>query len=371
MNEADDEIEIEDQDELELTAHPHQMGTDTQIRIAKEQSSVFELLRKESRGDLVLAPDFQRKNVWDRKHQSELIESILMGIPIPLIYLFEDEEGIRQIVDGKQRITALKEFKNDTFALTNLTMLPKLKGKKFNDIPPMLQAKLEDYQLHAYVIQSPTPEYVKFNIFERVNRSGINLNKQEMRHALYQGKATTLIQELAESQAFRSATGNGVKSYRMRDRYLVLRFVAFYLWITDQFDDASIQYKSDVDGFLASIMKYLNTKASPALIEQVKSVCLAGMGNVYQVLGDEAFRFKSKDGGNRRPINMGLFEMLVFAFMDVDPSQLDHNKAKTFVDGYKQEVDDEGLFSGSIDTTEYVKARFDKAQKITQGLKNA
>lgn len=371
MIEADDDIEIENQDELELTAHPHQMGTDTQIRIAKEQSSVYELLRKESRGDLVLAPDFQRNNVWDRKHQSELVESILMGIPIPLIYLFEDEEGVRQIIDGKQRITALKEFINDQFSLTNLSMLPDLKGKKFTSIPPLLQAKLEDYQLHSHVIQPPTPEYVKFNIFERVNRAGINLNKQEMRHALYQGKATTLIQELAESQPFKLATGNGVKPNRMRDRYLVLRFVAFYLLTTGQLQGSAIQYKSDVDAFLASVMKFLNTKASALLIDHAKQACLNGLDSVYQVLGNEAFRFQSNSGGNRRPVNMGLFEMLVFAFCHIDPTQLDHQKAKELIDYHKQNVDDEGLFSGSIDTSDSVKTRFDTAKKITQGLKDA
>ena len=93
-----------------------------------------------------------------------------MGIPIPLIYLFEDEDGVRQIIDGKQRITALKGFLNNEFPLTELSMLPNLKGKRFFDILLLLQAKLEDYQLHSYVIQPPTPEYVKFNIFERVNR---------------------------------------------------------------------------------------------------------------------------------------------------------------------------------------------------------
>lgn len=134
-------IELEDQQDLELTSHPHQMGTDTEIRIAKEQSSVFELLRRENRGNLVLAPDFQRKNVWDRKHQSELIESVLMGIPIPLIYLFEDENGIRQIIDGKQRISALKNFINNNFQLTELSMLPELKGKIFSDIPNYFRLK--------------------------------------------------------------------------------------------------------------------------------------------------------------------------------------------------------------------------------------
>ncbi|MGL1931812.1 MAG: DUF262 domain-containing protein [Desulfotalea sp.] len=368
-NIGDDTIEIENQDELELTAHPHQMGTETQVRITKEQSSVFELLRREQRGALVLAPDFQRKNVWDRKHKSELIESILMGIPIPLIYLFEDEDGVRQIVDGKQRITALKEFLNNIFALTNLSMLPSLRGKRFDKIPPLLQAKLEDYQLHSYVIQPPTPEHVKFNIFERVNRGGVNLNKQEMRHALYQGRATTLIQELAESHEFKLATGNGIKPNRMRDRYLVLRFVAFYLYRTGQLP--GIIYHSDVDAFLAAVMKYLNTKAYNSTIEHVKSVCLFGMQNVFHILGGEGFRFQSNNGGKRRPINMGLFEMLVFAFCYTDTSQLDPKQATKIIDKYKLDVDEQGLFSGSIDTTDYIKIRFDTAIEISEGLNNA
>ncbi|MGK0379121.1 MAG: hypothetical protein ACJA1Z_002945 [Patiriisocius sp.] len=369
MNDIDNDIEFEGQDELELTSPPHQMGTDTQVRIAKEQSSIFEILRREARGDLVLAPDFQRQNVWDKKHKSELIESILMGIPIPLIYLFEDEEGVRQIIDGKQRITALKEFINNEFNLSYLSMLPQLKGYKFNEISPLLQAKIEDYQLHSYIIQPPTPESVKFNIFERVNRGGINLNKQEMRHALYLGKSTDLIHELAESQEFKLSTGNGVKPNRMRDRYLILRFVAFYLLTTDQLP--KIQYRSDVDSFLASVMKFLNTQAKDSLIKHVKWVCLFGMKNVYQVLGHDAFRFSAKNGGNRRPVNMGLFEMIVFSFSYIDPSKISSDKAKAIVEDYKIKVDEQELFSGSIDTSEYVRIRFDTAQQITERVNNA
>ena len=107
------------------------------------------------------------------------------------------------------------------------------------------------------------------------------------------------------------------------------------------------------------------------MIDHAKQVCLNGMKNVYQVLGGEAFRFKPKGEGNRRPVNMGLFEMLVFAFFDVNPTQLDLEKAKKLVDTYKLDVDEKGLFSGSIDTTEYVRTRFDTAKQITQGLKNA
>ncbi|MEC6813998.1 DUF262 domain-containing protein [Photobacterium toruni] len=365
----DDLIELENQDELELAAHPHPMGTETQIRIAKEQSSVYELLRKESKGLLVLAPPFQRIDVWDKKHKSELIESILMGIPIPLIYLFEDENGIRQIVDGKQRITALKEFINNKFSLSDLAMLPRLKGQKFDQIPSLLQAKLEDYQLQTYVIQPPTPESVKFNLFERVNRGGVNLNKQEMRHALYQGRATILLEDLASSQEFKLATGSGVKFNRMRDRYLILRFIAFYLYVTQQLPN--IQYRSDIDGFLASVMRFLNHQASNDLIEHVKSVCLVGMKNTAAVLGDNGLRFSSKVGGKKRPINMGLFEMLVFVFCYVDLSKIESQETKLLITKQKIEIDDMNLFAGSIDTITSVTERFNRALQIIQRIKHA
>lgn len=369
MTNTDDEIEFEGQDDLDLTSHPHPMGIDTPVRIAKEQSSVFELLRREERGALVLSPDFQREDVWKTKDKSELIESILIGIPIPLIYLFEDEEGIRQVIDGKQRITALKKFLKGEFALFGLSMLAHLNGKKFLEIPPLLQAKLEDYQLHTYIIQPPTPELVKFNIFERVNRGGVKLNKQEMRHALYLGKATQLIEELAKSENFKLATGTDIKPKRMRDCYLVLRFVGFYLLMTNQL--SGIQYRSDIDDFLAMVMKFLNTKASDELLEQVKYACELGMNNVYQVLGSEAFRFQSKKGGKKRPVNMGLFEMLVFSFCYIVAKTCNKEKAMCVVDKYKLEIDEEGFFSNSIDTTEHVNKRFKISMQITNELRNA
>lgn len=371
MNDADDVIEIENQDELELNAHPHPMGTDTEVRIAKDSYSVFELLRREERGSLILSPDFQRNDVWNDQRQSELVESILMGIPIPVIYLFENENGIRQIIDGKQRTTALKRFINNKLTLKQLLMLPKLNGLKFNEIPPILQSKLEDYQLNVYIIQPPTPEYVKFNIFERVNRGGMNLNKQEMRHALYQGRSTQLIESLADSLSFKRATGNGVNSERMRDRYLILRFIAFFLLILNKLP-TKIKYRSDIDSFLASVMTFINTTDQDKLIKEVEMWCVTGMERVYNVLGSEAYRFAPKsEGGNRRPINMGLFEMLTFAFCFVEPEKIDSKHAKALVKQYKEDIDSEGYLSGSMDTLDYIKIRFDTAREIARGLEDA
>lgn len=371
MSEPEDIIEIENQDELELNSHPHPMGTDTEVRIAKDSYSVFEFLRREEKGSLILSPDFQRNDVWNDQRQSELVESILMGIPIPVIYLFENENGIRQIIDGKQRTTALKKFINNNLVLKHLLMLPKLNGLRFNEIKPILQAKLEDYQINVYIIQPPTPEYVKFNIFERVNRGGMNLNKQEMRHALYQGRATQLIEKLADSSSFKNATGNGVNSERMRDRYLILRFVSFYLFILEKLP-SGIEYRSDIDSFLALVMNFINSTEQDTLIKDVETFCVIGMNRVYQVLGSDAYRFEPKyTGGNRRPINMGLFEMLTFAFCCVDIDKINVENAKTLVEQYKRDIDSEGYLSGSMDTSDYIKIRFDTAYEIARGLKNA
>ncbi|WP_145551223.1 DUF262 domain-containing protein, partial [Yersinia intermedia] len=367
-NSEEQDTEFEGDDSLDISVHPHPLGINTEIRIAKDQYSVYELLRKEQQKRVVLAPDFQRNDVWERRDKSELVESVLMGIPVPLIYMFEDENGVRQVVDGKQRITALKQFLNGDYRLTDLIMLSNLSGKNFCELDPLLQSRLEDYQIAVYVIQPPTPEKVKFSIFERVNRSGTKLNKQEMRHALYQGKATDLIQELAESHEFKLATGYGVKSERMRDRYLVLRFVGFYLLVTGQLKN--IEYRSDIDAFLAAVMKYINKSAPDSVIENVKLACLHGMKNIYDLLGGEAFRFRPKSGGKRRPINMGLFEMLTFAFCYLTPSNVDSDNAILITDNYKNNIDDQGIFSGIVDTSDYVKLRFDMAQEIIRGLNN-
>ncbi|VFN02615.1 MAG: Protein of unknown function DUF262 [Candidatus Kentron sp. G] len=102
---------------------------DATVRIASESASVFQLKRKFDKNPplLKLDPDFQRESVWDSKQKSELIESILMGIPLPLIYVKEDDEGVYIVVDGRQRLTTLFQFMNHEFPLRNLKVLVQLR----------------------------------------------------------------------------------------------------------------------------------------------------------------------------------------------------------------------------------------------------
>ena len=163
------------------------------INVSKDDNSIFELKRQFDKQRIQLSPSYQRGNVWSQKQKSELIESILMGIPLPIMYFFEDKNGIKQVVDGKQRLSALFDFMENKFTLTDLSIMSELKGKKFKDLDGINQGKIEDYKVSINVIKPPTPDRIKFDIFDRVNRGGTSLNNQAMRNAIYQGVATKLL----------------------------------------------------------------------------------------------------------------------------------------------------------------------------------
>ncbi|EAL9952893.1 DUF262 domain-containing protein, partial [Campylobacter jejuni] len=208
MKELEKLEELEGEDSLDINNDENykQIYPLEKIRIEKGRMSFFEIKRRQERGDIQISPEFQREDVWNYKQKSELIESVLMGIPIPVFYFFESKDTKIQVVDGRQRITTFIDFMNDKFDLKQVKIITDIIGKKFSDLNVIQQRKIEDYQIDTYTIQPPTPEQVKFNIFDRVNRGGTRLNNQEMRNALYQGNSTELINELSKEECFKKAT---------------------------------------------------------------------------------------------------------------------------------------------------------------------
>ncbi|MDR1759422.1 MAG: DUF262 domain-containing protein [Fibrobacter sp.] len=332
----------------------------SQIKIDKDQFSLFELKRKfedKNRQDILIDPDFQRNFVWSYVQKSELIESILMGIPLPVIYLFEQADGKKQVVDGRQRLTSIFSFMNNEFALTELKILNDESTKKFEKLNPLLQAKIEDYQIQAYLIKPPTPERIKFDIFDRVNRSGTQLNHQEMRNALHQGKSTRLIKELAETLEFKEATGNAITDKRMKGRYIIIRFLSFYMLQMGWLKEEKIEYKSDIDDFLSKTMMYINAMTDE-YIQELRDTFLKAMKRSYRILGSDGFRFtKRTDEGNRRPINMALFEALTYLFTHDFIDSAKPENLKTEIESLKTKFDNQG-FSQQVDSSTKVEERF-------------
>jgi hypothetical protein len=359
-------IEEQTKDILEGEEDSNDIYPNATVKISKEQFSIYDLKRQyDKRQKIIIAPIFQRNDVWNSKQKSELIESVLMGIPIPIMYFFEGKDGKRQVVDGRQRLTTFFSFIDGEFKLNNLKILKEQNGKRFEDLEPVYQSLIEDYQLLIYIIQPPTPEKVKFDIFDRVNRGGTQLNHQEMRNALYQGKSTELLNRLVKLDCFKQATGDAINSTRMKDKYVVLRFLSFYMlhenWLGE------ITYKSDIDDFLAKTMEFIN-KLSEDKIESLEHLFQTAMQNSYEILGENGFRF-AKKGKYTKPIAMALFEIMAYFFSDREIGNLDKNLVKKEVELLKSEFKQSGTFLSRIDNLINVKYRFEKIKELRVSCK--
>jgi len=212
-------------------------------------------------GIIITDTDFQRNVVWNLKQQSIFIESIILNIPLPPIYLNLNINGEYIIVDGLQRITTLKDFldikenKNESgngFELSNLKLLKQLNGKRFKDLSPLLQTDIKDKKILCYIIRPSVPLKIIYDIFNRINTGGTILNRQEIRNHIYIGSSTILLSYLANEKYFREAIDNGVSGKRMKDREVILRYLAFQLFNYKEYD-------GDMNDFLDKAMEKINS----------------------------------------------------------------------------------------------------------------
>lgn len=337
----------------------------TAVNVTKDDNSVFELKRQYDRKRIELSPSYQRESVWSKKQKSELIESILMGIPLPIMYFFQDNKGIKQVVDGKQRLTTLFDFLDNKFSLSELTVMPELKGKKFDDLDGLYQGKIEDYKLSINVIKPPTPDRIKFDIFDRVNRGGTRLNNQEMRNAIYQGEATKLLDRLKDNEDFKNATDNSVRSKVMKDRYMILRFIAFYLWkekLLTTKNGEFIDYKSDIDSFLGKTMEFLNFTSSEMIMD-IENIFKKAMSNSYNILGSNGFRVSTYyNESYKRPVNMALFEVLSYLM-----TKIDLEDKEVLLDKITRLINEDEFYESittPVDSAVKVNKRFDYIDKL-------
>lgn len=277
-----------------------------EIRMDVKTVNLDVLLKRMANQEIDLAPPFQRQaGVWDDTAQSRLIESLLIRIPIPAFYFDARDDDKWVVVDGLQRLTILKRFlqaeqPKDELVLTNLEFLTEYNGKRAADLPRFMRRRIEETLVVLYLMQPGTPEEVKFNLFKRVNTGGEPLTAQEIRHALNQGPAALLLEELAESPEFLRATAKSIPKDRMADRECVLRVLAFLHTKPAEYQSGSF------DAFLHQCMKELNG-GSRLRLGLLKQQFLTAMTRAHLLLGKFAFR-KFQQAGPRGPINKALLE---------------------------------------------------------------
>ena len=327
-----------------------------EVLIRNESRTVYDILRRIRRGQYVMDPDFQRDFVWDEAKQSKLIESVLMRIPLPVVYLAEDREGNMIVVDGLQRLSTFRAFVDGDLRL-RLNQQPDLNGKRFGDLAPRLQNRIEDCNLILYIIDADVQDRAKQDIFDRVN-SGVPLTPQQMRNALYMGSGTRFLRDEANTPLFLKATGGSLDQKRMRDREFVNRFCAFQLFSSDE-------YRGEMDQFLADTISAMN-RMEPATLSELATQFHAGLDNNFRVFGRHAFRKHKSGQENRSVINASLWDVMATGLSILDAETVEAHATDLRAGFFRLMEDDDFIAAITYGTnaTRRVTARFTMAQAM-------
>lgn len=352
-------IEDSDEDKSLLDDGEFEPFDPSTISIEKKTISMDTIVRRLGQKTFILNPGFQRKEIWDEERRCKLIESLLLKIPIPMFYVSADTSDNWTVVDGLQRLSTIRDFvlgrymdthkeedRGNGFALSGLDFCGRqLNGCTMKDLPTVFFNRIMETELTFTIINPGTPEDVKRNIFKRINTGGVMLSPQEIRNALYCGPSSELLIKLAKLPIFKEATCWSVKSERMEDKELILRFVSFLIR-----SHTSYHRTQSIDDWLCDTMLLLNNRENLNVHEirrlvKEKRVTLAtvncmsdeeitakfvsAMQRCKALFGPHAFR-KSLPPYRRAPINKTLFEtwgVLLSQLSEQEFTSLMKNKA--------------------------------------------
>lgn len=284
----------------------------SKIRMDSKVQSIYTLMSR-VRHNEILTPTYQRKSVWNNDNKSRLIESLLVRIPIPVFYIDATDEDQWKIIDGLQRITALKEFLVDkTLKLSGLEYTTSFEGLSYNELPRSYIRRIEETEVTIVFINQGTPDNVKFNIFKRINTGGTPLTPQEIRHALNDGKPTILLNELADWKVISDLWGT--ENDRMELNALVLRALGYLLL------DVDTIFEMKIEDYLDEAMKKINDLDNDAII-QVRLKFKNSINDLISIFGDMVFRKKSSLPQRKKPINKNIFETWMGVTFNISKKQ--------------------------------------------------
>lgn len=357
-------LDVEDTDDEQYEKVTFEYDPD-KINIATRQPTIEQLLRRIGEEALDLAPDFQRQaNIWKPDAKSRLIESILIRIPLPAFYIDATNDDKWVVVDGLQRLSALKEFVIDKkWTLTGLEYLKNLEGKTYDQLEPRYHRRILETQPTVYLIEKGTPTEVKYNIFKRINTGGVRLSNQELRHALNPGKANKLLRDLANSPEFQQVIAlSPDKKKRMDDREFILGYLAFLLTSYKYYQE---NYR---DLFLNEALSKINNLTDTEITniqEKFKTAMLAA----YDLFGKSAFRKISHKNNRTFPVNKSLFEAWSFHLSQLSDENIQKliKSKKQLIDKFIEYADNDKEFLVSISqAAKKVEYRFETIGKIIQ-----
>jgi hypothetical protein len=316
---------IEDNEELELAEDDNR-----KIVWQAKDFSIREFASMLQDGDLELQPEYQRKYVATPKIASKLIESVIMDVPIPVIYLAEEQDGTYSVIDGQQRLTSFLSFINgkypdgEIFKLSGLKVYTELNRKTFSELEKEHQNKIRKTTLHTIVIKKESNEDVKFEIFERLNTGSIKLNEDEIRNTVYRGKYIKLLAELEQSETFHNVVQKDNFKKRMIYRGMILRFFALS-------EKSHLNYQPSMKQFCNKELRD-NRFLSDEKAKEYRNRFNDCIDLVKIVFGETAFRRyipsdKDRKQGNwtTTRINMALYDIQLCGFVHYSKNEILRN----------------------------------------------
>ncbi|MCU0681906.1 MAG: DUF262 domain-containing protein [Polyangiaceae bacterium] len=356
-------------------AGPSKPWDPSQIRVNTKTFSLRQIVDEIGDGTIDLAPDFQRGYVWKELQKTRLVESILLGIPLPAFYFNASRDNSYQVIDGVQRLTTARDFAAGKFALSeHLEYLKQeLEGKDFAQLDAPLKRRFQQTQLVVHVIEATSPSRLKFDIFKRINTGGSPLTSQEIRHCMGRRRSRALLERLASLPSFLQATRlTPASTKRMADRELALRFVAFRRLLAEGADGYARYAKVDtLDGFLLEANEALDdpAKTTDAQLEALAADFDRAMKSALAIFGKNAFRKWPLHAVATGPFNRPLFESWAAVLATVKEDVVAKYGAEIGREARKEMthnrpyIDALSLGTGKV---EQVRRRFDTAAKVIE-----
>lgn len=320
-----------------------------QISTSGADFDIEGLVKRFERGD-IYRPQFQRNFVWSHKQASKFIESILLGLPIPGVFLYRDEDDQKLlIIDGLQRLTTLHSFyhgrlPNNDRVFKLIDVRKTYLGKTIDELEPQDQRRFFDKLIHAQIIQQASPSGDNssvYHIFDRLNSNGTPLQPQEMRAAIYHGPYQEMLVELNNDKNWRLIFGK--IHNRSKDQELILRFFALYYDLGN--------YRSPINKFLNVFMKK-NRRFQSKLEIDFTSIFIGTMKRLADALSEKPFR-------PSRALNVAFFDSFSVAV-----ARLPNCSAVQIQSAYADLMENNEYLDLINDTTsspDRVKKRFEEA----------
>ncbi len=346
-----------------------------------------------------LTPDYQRRITWDNKKRSKLIESLIINIPIPPIFLYEYDYDKYEVMDGLQRLTAIIDFYNNQYRLSGLEEWKELEGKKYKDLPNKIREGIDRRQLQVITLLKESAaseeraDRIKRLVFERLNTGGVKLMPQEIRNAIYNGIGNEMCQSLSntvlfktlweipaeisvdetdydlqdqiENEKLQKKLERNALYKRMYDVELVLRYFAMR-----HIDDFDYSLSEVLDDTLYALNQY-----SEENIKMLSDVFISALRKANALFGDKAFKYCNEEKWSS-PARM-IYDPMMMVLSQDDIIVNDTNVENNVVELQKfynsaTYIDDEGIeqriFDGKHQSKEDIKKRAEALDEFIRSL---